>query len=397
MNNNKKKRTFDIIQIGYAGDVPSRVFDIAITVAILINLFIAIFDTFEQAKPYMDVLNVIEYVTVVGFTIEYLLRVWTAEYLYPNKNTVTAKLCYVFSLGGIIDLLSFLPNYLPVFFPAGAVAFRIFRVIRILRLFRINAYYDAFNVIVDVIKRKRDQILSSVFIIGMLIIASSLCMYSLEHEAQPEVFQNAFSGIWWSVSTLLTVGYGDIYPITTAGKIFSIIITFLGVGMVAIPTGILSAGFVEQYSSLKSSTDTLMEKELKLIKLMITKNHNWENKAVKDLNLPQGLVVAAVLRKGETLIPKGNTVLLEGDCMIIGAEDVAINGEIELKQIEIRARHPWGGHAIKELDISRHTIIVMIRRQGNVVMPTGATVLLEGDSVFVFSKKFIADSQTISL
>ncbi|MFR2510874.1 MAG: ion transporter [Lachnospira eligens] len=86
-----------------------------------------------------------------------------------------------------------------------------FRVIRILRIFRVNSYYDALNVITEVIRRKRDQILSSVFIIVMLIIASSLCMYSLEHEAQPEVFKNAFSGIWWSVSTLLTVGYGDIY------------------------------------------------------------------------------------------------------------------------------------------------------------------------------------------
>ena len=93
-------------------------------------------------------------------------------------------------------------------------------------------------------------------------------MYSLEHEAQPEVFKNAFSGIWWSVSTLLTVGYGDIYPVTVLGKMFSIIITFLGVGMVAIPTGILSAGFVEQYSLIKKSTDYLMEKELKFIKLL---------------------------------------------------------------------------------------------------------------------------------
>ena len=80
-------------------------------------------------------------------------------------------------------------------------------------------------------------------------------MYGLEHEAQPDVFENAFSGFWWSVSTLLTVGYGDIYPITMPGKVFGIVITFLGVGMVAIPTGILSAGFVEQYTILKNSMD----------------------------------------------------------------------------------------------------------------------------------------------
>lgn len=395
--NNKKKRIFDIIQIGYAGDVASRTFDIAITAAIIINLFIAIFDTFEQSIPYQPVLDVIEWITVIGFTIEYILRVWTAEYLYPNKRTGIARIKYIFSGSGIVDILSFLPNYLPVFFPAGAVAFRMFRVIRILRIFRVNSYYDALNVITEVIKRKRDQILSSVFIIVMLIIASSLCMYSLEHEAQPEVFKNAFSGIWWSVSTLLTVGYGDIYPVTVLGKMFSIIITFLGVGMVAIPTGILSAGFVEQYSLIKKSTDYLMEKELKFIKLIITKDHNWNEKKVCELNLPRGLILAAVLRNGETLMPKGDMKLFEGDCVVIGARDCDVNVDVNLKQVELREHHPWVGHKIKELDISRHTLIVMIRRGDNAIIPNGDTLIKSGDIVFVFSKRYMADAQTISV
>lgn len=395
--NNKKKRIFDIIQIGYAGDVASRTFDIAITAAIIINLFIAIFDTFEQSIPYQPVLDVIEWITVIGFTIEYILRVWTAEYLYPNKCTGIARIKYILSVSGIVDLLSFLPNYLPVFFPAGAVAFRMFRVIRILRIFRVNSYYDALNVITEVIRRKRDQILSSVFIIVMLIIASSLCMYSLEHEAQPEVFKNAFSGIWWSVSTLLTVGYGDIYPVTVLGKMFSIIITFLGVGMVAIPTGILSAGFVEQYSLIKKSTDYLMEKELKFIKLIITKDHNWNEKKVCELSLPRGLILAAVLRNGETLMPKGDMKLFEGDCVVIGARDCDVNVDVNLKQVELREHHPWVGHKIKELDISRHTLIVMIRRGDNAIVPNGDTLIKSGDIVFVFSKRYMADAQTISV
>lgn len=231
----------------------------------------------------------------------------------------------------------------------------------------------------------------------MLIIASSLCMYSLEHEAQPDVFKNAFSGIWWSVSTLLTVGYGDIYPVTVLGKIFSILITFLGVGMVAIPTGILSAGFVEQYSMLKKSTEYLMEKELKFIKLIITKEHNWNGKRISELNLPQGLIIAAVLRNGETVMPKGTLTLYENDCVVIGAKDCDINVEVDLKQVELREHHPWVGHKIKELDISRHTLIVMIRRGDNVVVPNGDTVIKEGDIVFIFSKRYVADSQTITV
>jgi hypothetical protein len=193
MVNNKKKRIFDIIQIGYAGDVASRTFDIAITAAIIINLFIAIFDTFEQSITY-----------------------------------------------------------------------------------------------------------------------------------QPEVFKNAFSGIWWSVSTLLTVGYGDIYPVTVLGKMFSIIITFLGVGMVAIPTGILSAGFVEQYSLIKKSTDYFMEKELKFIKLIITKDHNWNEKKVCELNIPRGLILAAVLRNGETLIKSGDIVFVFSKRYMADAQTISV-------------------------------------------------------------------------
>lgn len=147
------------------------------------------------------------------------MRLWTVRFLYPDMTESKAIVKYMTSLAGIVDLLSFLPYYLPFFFPAGTIAFRMIRIVRIFRLFRINAYHDSLSIIREVIYGKRQQLFSSVFIILVLMLASSLCMYSLEHEAQPKVFENAFSGIWWSASTLLTVGYGDIYPITTWGKI----------------------------------------------------------------------------------------------------------------------------------------------------------------------------------
>ncbi len=246
-----KRRIFEIIQIGKDTDLLSRAFDFTIMGAILFNLFLAIAETYEQMQPYAGFFEAAELVIVLLFSAEYGLRVWTAQYLYPRCRQGKAIRMYVCSFSGIVDLLSFLPYYLPVFFPSGIVAFRMFRIVRILRLFRVNRYYDALNVITKVLERKKNQLLSSVFIIFVLMTAASLCMYSLEHEAQPQVFVNAFSGFWWAVSTLLTVGYGDIYPITIAGRLFGIAITFLGVGMVAIPTGILSAGFVEQMSELQ--------------------------------------------------------------------------------------------------------------------------------------------------
>lgn len=190
-----KRRTFEIIQIGKDQDIPSIAFDFFIAVVIVVNLFVTLFETFDAAQPYMTALKMVDSITMAIFGVEYMLRVWTAEYLYPKKSVVRARLAFMGSFYGIIDMLTFLPYFLPFFFPSGMVAFRMLRVARIFRLFRINAYYDAFNVITDVLTEKRDQIFSSVCIILVLMIASSLCMYSIEHDVQPDKFQNAFSGI----------------------------------------------------------------------------------------------------------------------------------------------------------------------------------------------------------
>lgn len=232
----RRRRLSEIIEAGKSDDWVSRGYDILSTLVLLINVAVTVLYTFDKMEQrYGRLLLLIEAITVAFFAVDYCLRVWTARFAHPALPEWRAVWKYVSSFTGIIDLLSFLPYYLPVFIPAGAAVFRLFRVIRIFRLFQINAYYDSLNVIAEVISSKRQQLMSSVFIILVLMVASSLCMYSLEHEAQPEVFSNAFSGIWWSVSTLLTVGYGDIYPVTTLGKVVSIFITFLGVGMVAIP------------------------------------------------------------------------------------------------------------------------------------------------------------------
>ena len=243
--NEFRQRLFKMVSVGVVDDPVNQGYDIISTLMLIVNLIGAFANTFDSVHlTYGPLLDLVEEITVAFFALDYVLRLLTAKCLYPQLTEGRALAKYVLSPGGIIDVLSFLPFYLPVFFPSGAAAFRLFRVARIFRLFRINAYYDSLNVITEVIVGKKQQLLSSVFIILVLMLGSSLCMYSLEHDAQPEVFKNAFSGVWWSVSTLLTIGYGDIYPVTPAGKAMGIFITFLGVGMVAIPTGIISAGFV---------------------------------------------------------------------------------------------------------------------------------------------------------
>ena len=193
----RRKRLFDIIEVGNDLDVPSRIYDFVNAFSIVLNIIVAIMYTFDDMRAsYGSLLLFIENATVVFFAVDYCLRIYTAKYLYKNKTESQAMWSYIKSFTGVIDLLSFLPYYLPIFFPAGAAAFRMIRLARIFRLFKINAYYDSLHVITDVIKSKRQQLVSSVFIIVVLMIASSLCMYSLEHEAQPEQFKNALTTLY---------------------------------------------------------------------------------------------------------------------------------------------------------------------------------------------------------
>ena len=231
----------------------------------------------------------------------------------------------------------------------------------------------------------------------VLMLASSLCMYSLEHDAQPEVFQNVFSGIWWAVSTLLTVGYGDIYPITTMGKIFGILITFLGVGMVAIPTGIISAGFVEQYSRIKRMSEYASEDDVQFIKIWLSPEDSWVGKAVKDIALPHGVIIAMIRRKKQNVVPRGDTVFQAEDTVIMGAEAVKDNKHIELKEIKLLRHHPWNGQEIRELNISRQTVIIMVKRGGKTIIPNGRLMLLEGDKVVLFSQERVPEAEIIKI
>lgn len=394
----RRKRAFEIIEVGNDLDRVSRAYDFVNAFSIIINLIVSIMYTFSDLREqYGSVLVVIEEITVGFFCIDYILRLWTARFLYSELSEKHALKKYIISFTGIIDLLSFLPYYLPFFFPTGTVAFRMIRIVRIFRLFRINSYYDSFSVITEVIKGKRQQLISSVFIILVLMIASSLCMYSLEHEAQPEVFTNAFSGIWWAASTLLTVGYGDIYPITTLGKMFGIFITFLGVGMVAIPTGIISAGFVDQYSNIKKRTEYGYEADMRFIKIQMDRADAWVGKRIADLQLPTGVIMAIIKRKEEIIIPRGDVVIKAEDTIVLGAEPFEGKENINLKEVVLRRKNPWTGLRIRDLNISRHSIIVLVKRKNKALIPNGNMVLHEGDRVFMYTQMHLADSNDIEI
>ena len=307
-----KRHIFDIIQIGNKDDLISRSFDWFLVTIIILNILTVFLDTFEELAGLKPLFRTIEAVTVAVFCVEYILRIWTADMLYPEKKGIKAQLRFLHSFDGIVDLLTILP----FFFLDGFIVFRMLRVVRILHLFRVNVHYDSFHVITSVLVEKKNQIFSSVFIIIVLMLASSLGIYSAEHEAQPEAFSNAFSGIWWSVSTLLTVGYGDIYPITVIGKIMAILIAFLGVGVVAIPTGIISAGFVEQYTK-KQYSDARFSDLSEVGEVLVDEISPFNGMSVMEANEKYNIRILVILRGELTVVPNGMLKIKKNDIIIV--------------------------------------------------------------------------------
>ena len=310
-----KRKVFNIIQIGDKSNRLSRLFDIFISVVIFANILVTFLQTFDELSFLFPFFHVIEVITILIFCVEYGLRIWTADYLYPDKSEFRSRMHFLISFDGIIDLLTILP----FFFLSGMVIFRMLRVARIFHLFRLNARYDSFNVITTVLYEKRNQIISSVFIVLILMLASSLCMYSVEHDSQPEVFRNAFSGIWWSMSTLLTVGYGDIYPITTLGRIMAICIAYLGVGAVAIPTGIISAGFVEQYQR-KSGLSNIKQADIREIAEIFV-DKRYAGKTVEEMEEAEQVTIFLILREDLSVLPQKDTILKLNDIIVIRGEN----------------------------------------------------------------------------
>lgn len=253
MNTQIKQNIYEIIRDDKAKGLLGRIFDITIIFLIVVNVIMTIAETFALSSSLKSIFNYIEIISVIIFTIEYILRIYTADLLYTNMSPLKAKAKYIFSFMAIIDLLAILPFYLPFIIPVDLRVLRMLRIIRLLRVFKVNRYTKALTSIAIVFKQKKSQLVSTIFVVLILMVITGILMFNIEHEAQPEVFSNAFSSFWWAVATFTTVGYGDIYPITVIGKILSAIMAFLGIAIVAVPTGIISAGFMEQIT--KDSTE----------------------------------------------------------------------------------------------------------------------------------------------
>ncbi|WP_341215915.1 ion transporter [uncultured Wocania sp.] len=231
-----KKHIKSIVEIN--DNKLSRYFAFFIQALILLSVITFSIETIPNLKPQTrTILQSIEWFSVIVFTLEYLLRIYVAD----------SKPKFVFSFFGVIDLLAILPFYL-----SFGVDLRSLRALRFLRLFRILKlvrYNRAMNHFTRAIKSAKEEIFLFIFITLILIYFSAVGIYYFENEAQPEHFTSIFDSLWWAIITLTTVGYGDVYPITVGGKVFTFFILMIGLGIVAIPTGIISSALTKSIDS----------------------------------------------------------------------------------------------------------------------------------------------------
>jgi len=200
-----------------------------------------------------------ELFSIIVFTMEYLVRTWICVENPRYRSAVTGRLRYMVSPMAIVDLVAVLPFYLGIVFNIDT---RFLRVLRLFRIFKLSRHFNAMSVLLTVIKNELATLVSAIFIMLVLVVLASAGMFLVERNVQPETFGTIPRAMWWATITLTTVGYGDVIPITAAGKILGIFITILGVGMAALPAGIIASGFTREVNKRRETYRTLVRDAL---------------------------------------------------------------------------------------------------------------------------------------
>lgn len=242
-----KSNLYRFVEKGSNGSRVNLIFDYSIMTLIVLNVIALTLETIPRINESIgESLRLFELVSVIVFSIEYIIRIYVSSLTHPSSSKIKSALKFIFSPYGLIDLLAITPFYLPLLIKIDLRFLRILRLMRFFRVFKINRYNNSLNLIISVIKEKKSDLALTGFVSLLILFVASFLMYYVEGNAQPDKFPDILSCLWWAISTLTTVGYGDVYPITGLGKFISGIIAVLGIGLVALPTGLVSAGFIEK-------------------------------------------------------------------------------------------------------------------------------------------------------
>ncbi|MDR3611260.1 MAG: ion transporter [Ignavibacteriaceae bacterium] len=250
-----KYRIWEFLENIHPEDKKVRIERYFILILIVLNVMAAILGTVKSIEIKYEVfLYNFEVFSIAVFTVEYILRLWSCTSDIRYSNPLSGRLKYLVTPLAIVDLIAILPFYLPILL----LDLRFIRIIRLIRIFRIAKaarYISSLKLFGRVFKEKKEELLITSFITSILIIISSSLMYVFENHAQPDKFADIPSTMWWAVATLTTIGYGDVFPITFEGKLLAAIVSILGIGLFALPTGILGAGFVEEFHKSHSKQE----------------------------------------------------------------------------------------------------------------------------------------------
>ncbi len=241
-------RVWRFIEPDRWGDPWGRLFDHFIIGLILLNVLAVILGSVSGIQQrYGSFLRGFETFSIVVFTLEYGLRLWSAPADPRFSEPIAGRLRFAIQPLPLIDLLVILPYYL-LLTGTDLRVIRTLRVLRLLRIAKLARYYRAFHIILRVIRLRQEELVLTLGILLILLIISSSLMFYAEHDAQPQHFPDIPNTMWWAIVTLTTVGYGDVYPVTGVGRLLAALISIFGIGMVALPAGIIGSGFVEEVS-----------------------------------------------------------------------------------------------------------------------------------------------------
>ena len=247
-------RVYEIVESARPGDRASALFDAFIISLIAANIVVFILETIEPLRLMAPgFFYGFELISVAIFTAEYVVRIWSCTLNLRFRHPITGRLRFAAGIMPLIDLLAIAPFYLPVL-GLDLRAFRALRLFRLLRIAKLGRYTSALGLIGHVVRSKREELITTVVFILLLLLFASSLMYFAERDIQPEVFGSIPASMWWAVTTLTTVGYGDVSPVTPVGKVLGSVVAILGVGIFALPTGILGSGFVEAIENQKSKS-----------------------------------------------------------------------------------------------------------------------------------------------
>lgn len=254
-----RKRIFLLLDAGHSEEPWARLVDVFLILLISMNVIAVVFESMPEIyKAYGPWFDAFEIFSVTVFTVEYILRVWSAvESRNPRyKSSLKGRIRFILSPLALIDLIVLLPFYMSSLI---GVDLRMLRALRLLRAFRLTRYASSMNLLLQVLRDEGPVISAALFVLLMMITVAASITYLAEHKAQPEAFASIPHALWWAVVTMTTIGYGDVVPHTLIGRICASVIGIISVGMVALPAGILASGFNEALHQRRRKYEQLVD------------------------------------------------------------------------------------------------------------------------------------------